>query len=297
MAIQKIKPSSVKSGTPQDFMTNKVPTWCPSCGNFGMWTALTQALSGLGLKPYQVMMAFDIGCSGNGANWHRLYGFHSLHGRALPIAQAVKLANHDLTVIAMGGDGGSYGEGGNHFLHACRRNINLTMIVHNNERYSLTTGQTSPTTKTGDITKTSLTGAKEFPLNGLQIALTAGATFVARGYADEVSHLKELYQAAIKHPGFAVVEVIQPCVIFFDKKNLREDVTPRIYKLATTDWVTNNRSKAYVKAGEREKLPIGILFQETKPTFEAQHSQLQNGPLIRQSPKLNIATKLLADYR
>lgn len=281
----------------QSFMNQNQPTWCPGCGNFGMWTALTLALSGLGLKSHQVMMAFDIGCSSNGANWHRLYGFHSLHGRALPVAQAVKLANHDLTVLAMGGDGGAYGEGGNHFLHACRRNIDMTMIVHNNERYSLTTGQTSPTTKTGDITKTAPTGAKEYPLNGLQIALTAGATFVARGYADEVSHLKEIYQAAIKHPGFAVVEVIQPCVIFYDKKNLREEVKPRVYKLEAINWQTNSRQKAYVKAGETEKLPIGILFQETKPTFESLHSQLQKGPLVRQPAKRTVAKKILAEFR
>lgn len=283
--------------TQRDFMTDVKPTWCPGCGNFGMWTALCQALAELGLEPHQVMMAFDIGCSGNGSNWHNLYGFHSLHGRALPVAQAVKLANHELTVLSMAGDGGGYGEGGNHFLHACRRNIDLTMIVHNNERYSLTTGQTSPTTKTGSKTKTAPAGALETQLNGLQIALTAGATFVARGFSDEVTHLKDLYKQAIQHRGFALVEVVQPCVIFYDKKTLREEVRPIVYKLEDTQWQPTDRLAAYKKAGEYKKLPIGVLYKEDRPTYEDRLPQLANGPLIKQPLPSKLAAKLVEQFR
>ena len=149
--------------TEKDFITNVKPTWCPGCGNFGIWTALRQALAELGLEPHQVVMTFDIGCCGNGANWHQVYGFHSLHGRPLPVAYAVKLANHDLKVIAISGDGGGYGEGGNHFLHTCRGNIDITYIIHNNHRYSLTTGQSSPTSEHGAKTKSTPDGLIEYP--------------------------------------------------------------------------------------------------------------------------------------
>ena len=274
--------------TQKDFMTDVKPTWCPGCGNFAMWTALTQALSELGLEPFEVAMVFDIGCNGNGANWHRLYGFHSLHGRTLPVATAIKLANHGLTVLASSGDGGGYGEGGNHFLHACRRNTDVTYIVHKNERYSLTTGQTSPTTKVGQKTKTALRGSQEYPLNGLQIALTAGATFVARGFADEVSHLKSLYKQAIKHPGFAVVEVLQPCVVFYDQQNIRDTYHSKIYKLEQ-GWPAADRLTAYKKAGETERLPIGVFFKEDRPTFESQQPAIQKVPLARQTiGKINL---------
>lgn len=265
----------------KDFMTDKKPTWCPGCGNFGIWTALTQALSELGQPPHQVVMVFDIGCNGNGVNWHKLYGFHSLHGRTLPVATAVKLTNHALTVIASAGDGGSYGEGGNHFLHACRRNINLTFLVHNNERYSLTTGQTSPTTRAGQKTKTALTGSIEQPINGLQLALTAGATFVSRGYADEVSHLKQMLKQAIQHQGFSLVEILQPCVIFYDEKNIRDFYHSRIVKLDQA-WPSADRFKAYQKAGESEKLAIGVFYREKRPTFESHFPQIQKIPLVRQ---------------
>lgn len=274
--------------TQKDFMTDEKPTWCPGCGNFGMWTSLTQALSELGLEPFEVAMVFDIGCNGNGANWHRLYGFHSLHGRTLPVATAIKLANHSLTVIASAGDGGGYGEGGNHFLHACRRNVNLTYIIHNNERYSLTTGQTSPTTKVGQKTKTALKGSQDYPLNGLQIALTAGATFVARGFADEVTHLKNIYIQAIKHPGFSVVEVLQPCVVFFDQKNIREMYHEKISKLEQ-GWPANDRLMAYTKAGETDRLSIGVFYKEIRSTFESTLPQIHKTPLVRQAVgKVNL---------
>ncbi|MBU0708079.1 2-oxoacid:ferredoxin oxidoreductase subunit beta [Patescibacteria group bacterium] len=273
----------------QDFRTKVIPTWCPSCGNFGMMTALTQAYADLGLEPHQIVMTFDIGCGANGANWYKLYSFHSLHGRSLPVALAVKMVNHELTVVASSGDGGGYGEGGNHMLHAGRRNIDVTYIIHNNERYSLTTGQYSPTTKTGQVTKTSPDGLVEHPINGLQLALVSGATFIARGYADEIVHLRELYKKAIKHQGFSVVEVLQPCDIFYDEKKIRQAYKSRIYKLDKS-WPTKNKSIAYNKAAESGKYPIGIFYQEQRPSYTKQLSQIKKKPLVKQSlGRINIA--------
>ncbi|MDD5566579.1 MAG: thiamine pyrophosphate-dependent enzyme [Patescibacteria group bacterium] len=273
----------------KDFQTNNKPTWCPACGNYGSYAALTQAFAELGLEPHQVVMTFDIGCNGNGANNYRLYGFHSLHGRTIPVATAVKLANNDLTVVALSGDGGGYGEGGNHFLHACRRNVNMTLIIHNNERYSLTTGQTSPTTRLGDKTKTALVGSIDQPLNGPQIALTAGATFVARGFADDMASLKEIYKRALTHKGFSVVELLQPCVIFYGAKNIRDEYRSKIYKLDSKNWPTKDRQAAYQKAGETARLPIGIFFQEARPTFESHFKALANQTLVsRPTEKVDL---------
>lgn len=279
-----------------DFMTNVKSTWCPGCGNFGIYTALRQAFAELGLEPHQVVMSFDIGCCGNGANWHKVYGFHSLHGRPLPVAYAVKLANHDLKVIAISGDGGGYGEGGNHFVHTCRGNIDITYIIHNNHRYSLTTGQASPTTEHNEKTKSTPDGLIEYPLHGMQIAITAGATFVAQGYSDEVKHLKELFIKAISHPGFALVDVLQPCVIF-NEKNIREIYRQKVYKLEEAGYKADDKLEAYKKAAETEKLPIGVLYQEIRPTYENQLPQLAKMPLVKQPVKKGDISELLAEFR
>ncbi|MFA6254874.1 MAG: thiamine pyrophosphate-dependent enzyme [Patescibacteria group bacterium] len=279
-----------------DFMTQVKPTWCPGCGNFGIWTALRQALAELNLEPHQVVMSFDIGCCGNGANWHKLYGFHSLHGRPLPVAYAVKLANHDLKVIAISGDGGGYGEGGNHFVHTCRGNVDLTYIIHNNHRYSLTTGQASPTTEHCEKTKSTPDGLIEYPLNGMQVAITAGATFVAQGYADEVVHLKELFKKAIAHPGFSLVDVLQPCVIFNDK-DIREQYKAKVYKLDDVGYKPDDKFSAYQKAGETEKLPIGVIYRSICPTYESQLPQLSKLPLAKQEVKKGEISELLKEFR
>jgi len=267
--------------TEKDFISPIKPTWCAGCGNFGIWTALRQALAELGLAPHEVVMSFDIGCCGNGANYFHTYGFHSLHGRPLPVAFAVKLANHKLKVIAVSGDGGGYGEGGNHFIHTCRGNIDITYIIHNNHRYSLTTGQSSPTSEHGAKTKSTPEGLIEYPFNGLQTALTCGATFVAQGYADEVVHLKNLFKSAIEHQGFSLVDVLQPCVIF-NAKDIREQYKSKVYKLEEANYQPNDLKTAYEKAGETEKLPIGILYQVKRPSYDQQVSEIKDQPLVKQ---------------
>jgi len=277
-----------------DFMTPIKPTWCPGCGNFGIWTALRQSLAELNLESHQAVMSFDIGCCGNGANWHNLYSFHSLHGRPLPVAYAIKLANHDLKVIAVSGDGGGYGEGTNHFIHACRGNVDVTYIIHNNHRYSLTTGQASPTTQRGVETKSTPDGLIEKPFNGLQVAITCGASFVAQGYSDEVVHLKEIFKKALTHKGFSLVDILQPCVIFNDK-DIRDQYRQKVYKLEESDYKPNDKLKAYQKAGETEKLPIGILYQEDRPTYESHLPQIAKQPLAKQKvDKIDIKELLKA---
>ncbi|MFA6322485.1 MAG: 2-oxoacid:ferredoxin oxidoreductase subunit beta [Candidatus Buchananbacteria bacterium] len=280
----------------KDFQSNQTPTWCAGCGNFGINAALRQALAELGLEPHQVAMCFDIGCCGNGANYFNLYGFHSLHGRPLPVAFAIKLANHDLKVIAISGDGGGYGEGGNHFIHTCRGNVDITYIIHNNHRYSLTTGQASPTTEHGEKTKSTPDGLIEYPFHGLQMAITCGATFVAQGYADEVAHLKEIFKQAIAHKGFSLVDVLQPCVIF-NEKNIREIYRQKVYKLEDSGYIPNDKLAAYQKAGETEKLPIGILYQENRPSYEQQVFQLKNSTLVKQKIVGKSITEFFKEFK
>jgi len=280
----------------QDFTTPIKPTWCPGCGNFGILAALKKALAELGLEPHQVVMSFDIGCCGNGANYHNVYGFHSLHGRPLPVAYAVKLANHDLKVIAVSGDGGGYGEGTNHFVHTCRGNVDITYIIHNNHRYRLTTGQASPTSEIGAQTKSTPDGLIEHPFNGMQVAITCGATFVAQAYADEVAHLAEIFKQAITHKGFSLVDILQPCVIFNDK-NIREQYRSSTYKLEETDYKPNDKLEAYKKAGESEKLPIGVLYQEDRPTYESQLPQIKKQPLAKQKVDKVDISELLKEFK
>lgn len=282
--------------TEKDFQTNVVPTWCAGCGNFGINAALHQALAELGLEPHQVMISFDIGCNGNGANYHNAYGFHSLHGRPLPVAFAVKLANHDLKVIAISGDGGGYGEGGNHFIHTCRGNVDITYIIHNNHRYSLTTGQASPTTEHGEKTKSTPDGLIEYPFHGMQVAIACGATFVAQGYADEVAHLKEIFKKAISHQGFSLVDILQPCVIF-NEKNVREIYRQKVYKLEETDYQPNDKIAAYQKAGETEKFPLGIIYQEDRPSYEQQVVQLKTMPLVKQKVEVKPIAKFFKEFK
>jgi len=244
-----------------DFITSNKSNWCPRCSNFSIRAALIKAFSELGLKPYEIAMIFDIGCAGNACNLYNTYGFHGLHGRTVPLAVGAKLANDKLTVIGIAGDGGAYGEGLNHFIEAARSNYNITLIVSNNRLYSLTTGQASPTSERGTKTKSTPDGVNKTGLNPLLIALSAGASFVARGYADEVEHLSEIFKKAINHKGFSLIDILQPCITL-DKKNTREWYKERIYQL-DNNWPVKDKNKAIIKVQEwRDKIPIGIFFEE-----------------------------------
>ncbi len=264
--------------------TQSTPNWCPGCGNYGIWVSIKNALQELAIPEHKVVLVGDVGCSGKLSYWTHYNGFAGLHGRSIPIAEGIKMANSDLTVIVVGGDGGLLGEGLQHFLHACRRNVNIAVILHNNQVYGLTTGQTSPTSDPGYMSSTTPDGSYETPLNPSLLALTAQATFVSAGFAGNTTHLTEIMKAAILHPGFALVDAYQPCVTY-NYINTYEFYSKRVYDVSTTPYKPNNRLRAMKKSMEIEggkKFPIGILFQDTeKPSLQ---SQIQNRvkPLVKQ---------------
>lgn len=247
-------------------MVNNTCTWCPGCGNFGIWQALKGTFSKLSLTPTNAVGVFDIGCNSNMYNWLGMSAFEGLHGRALPLAEGLKRGNPKLNVLAITGDGGCYGEGGNHLLAAARKNLDLTVLVHNNQVYALTTGQTSPATEKGYQTKSTPKGAPDLPINPVLVSLAAGAGFVARGFSGDLPHLTDLIVAAINHKGFAIVDILQPCITF-NSLNTFEWFRKRVYHLENQD--TSNKLEAIKKAMEwpngvdENKIPIGIFYQES----------------------------------
>ncbi|MDD5053970.1 MAG: 2-oxoacid:ferredoxin oxidoreductase subunit beta [Candidatus Nanoarchaeia archaeon] len=267
------------------FETQQNPNWCPGCGNYGIWNSLKLALQELNLKPENIAFTSGIGCSGKIPHWIRAYCLNGLHGRALPLAEGIKIANSELIVIACGGDGDGYAEGTNHFIHFCRRNANVKYFVHDNQIYGLTKGQPSPTSNEGFITKTTPLGTIEKALNPVLIAIASGATFVARGFAGDIPHLKELMKKAIKHNGAAVIDILQPCVTF-NKVNTYEWYQKRAHKLKKP---ANTRIKA-MRIAEQwgKKIPIGVIFESNEKSYEQRIPLLKKSPLMKLNPKKNI---------
>jgi 2-oxoglutarate ferredoxin oxidoreductase subunit beta len=275
-----------------DYQTEYFPTWCPGCGNFGIWGSLKEALSKLAWKPDEFCVVYGVGCSGNMNDFIKAYGFHSLHGRALPNAVGMKLGNHKLPVIVVGGDGDLLGEGGNHLIHACRGNYNITVILHNNQVYGLTTGQNSPTALKGTKGKSTPEGIIEEPLNPTALAITQGASFVGQGFAGNIPHLTNLMIQAIQHTGFSLVNVFQPCVTF-NKTNTYAWFRERVYTLDETGYDKTDRIAATAKAFEIvEKIPLGILYQVNKPSYEESIVQLGDTPLCQHKITLPLAEML-----
>ena len=267
--------------TLNDLKTIGQPNWCPGCGNFPIWHALKSAIVGTNLEPHNVVIFSGIGCSSKMPHWINTYGFHSIHGRPLPVATGARLANNNLTVIAVGGDGDGYGIGIGHFIHAMRRNINITYIVTNNQVYGLTTGQTSPTSDKGFATKSTPTGVIEMPINPIALAVTAGSTYISRGFSKEMKHLTKLIVEGVKHEGFALIDVLQPCVTF-NRKNTYEWFSERVYKLEETDHDVTDKQAAFQKSLEfNNRIPIGLFYKETKPTYEDELPQIKDIPLIK----------------
>ncbi len=248
----------------KEYSRCELPNWCPGCGDFGILAGVKKALVELNIESHNAMLVSGVGCFAKLPYWTKAYGFVGLHGRGLPVAQGIKLANPKLTVIAFGGDGDGYGEGGNHFIHACRRNLNVCYFVHNNEVFGLTTGQYSPTSEKGRKSKSSPLGTLEQPVNPLALAISSGATFVARAYAGDLKQLVEIMKLAIQHnqqeKGFALVDILQPCVSFGHPNNYYPD---RIYYLGK-EYDATNKIKALEKALEcesGEKLACGVLLR------------------------------------
>jgi 2-oxoglutarate ferredoxin oxidoreductase subunit beta len=265
------------------FDTPTTNTWCPGCGNFSILMTVKQALAELELPREEVVAVTGIGCHGKITDYINVNGIHTIHGRVLPVATAIKIANDRLTVLGFAGDGDAFNIGIGHFPHAARRNVNMTYIIHDNLIYGLTTGQTSPTSKQGFVTKTSPRGEWSIAINPLTQALTSHVSFVSRTFAGEPQHMKEVLKNAIKHQGFALVDVLQPCVTF-NRVNTYQFYKERIYKLEEEEHDVSDWSEAYKKAEEwGDRIPIGIFYQEERPTYEKNFPALEKGPLVDQS--------------
>ena len=264
----------------EDF-EGQVPAWCPGCGNFQILSSLKQALAELGIEPWEILVVSGIGQSGKLPHYMKCHTFNGLHGRTLPVATAAKLANDALHVIAVAGDGDCYGEGGNHFIHAIRRNPNVTLLVHDNQIYGLTKGQASPTSEQGTRSKVQPFGSLSEPMNPLALAISLDCSFVSRGFAGDQEYLKELMKAAISHKGFALLDILQPCVTF-NKVNTFKWYRDRVYKLEE-GYDPSDRLKAFEKALEwGDRIPNGIFFKNNRKTLEELVPVIREKPLVRQ---------------
>ncbi len=275
--------------TLKDYASPVKPTWCPGCGDYGILAAIRQALVQVGLAPHEVLIVTGIGCGSKLPDYMHVNGFMTLHGRPLPIATGIRLANHGLKVLVVHGDGDSMGLGMGHFIHAARRNLDLVDLIQNNQIYGLTKGQYSPTSDPGFITSTSPEGALEGAANPVALALAAGATFVARGFAGDTKGLADLVARAIEHRGYALVDVLQPCVTF-NRKNTYDWYRERVYNLAESGHDPRDRLAAYQKALEwGDRIPLGVFYQTERPTYEEQVVALKEGPLaLRTLTKLSL---------
>ncbi len=245
------------------YNTKIAPNWCPGCGNFGIWNAYKNALAELNLGPHQVVFTYDIGCSGNMADKLNTYGFKTLHGRTIAVAVGIKLANPNLKVIATGGDGGIFEEGINHLIWAARSNYDITVVMHNNNRFALTTGQPTTTTNEGQQSKTSPFGVIEKDINPIHLALISNAPFVARAYAGNINQLVYILKEAINFNGFAFVEVLQPCVTY-NQLNTFEWYSKRVYDLSKRkSYNPSNWNRAFSIATDIQKnIATGIIYKE-----------------------------------
>ena len=269
------------------------PTWCPGCGNFGIWGSLKDAFSKLGWQPDQFAIVYGVGCSGNMNDFLWANSFHALHGRAVPTAIGVKIANHSLPVIVIAGDGDCYGEGGNHLLAALRKNPEITLVVHNNQVYALTKGQASPTSDLGYVTKVQPQGVIDEPIHPLTMSIALGAGFAARGFAGDKEHLSLMIQEGVKHRGLAVIDVLQWCVTF-NKKNNFAWYKKRIYKLGP-EYDSSDKTKALEKSLEwGDRIPLGIIYKNGRPSFEEAYGLPKDKALVNEEiepGKVSLALK------
>jgi 2-oxoglutarate ferredoxin oxidoreductase subunit beta len=272
--------------TVKDFTNDVRPTWCPGCGDYGIWNALKRAFAASGYGPDEIMMVTGIGCGSKMNDYMRISGLHTLHGRTLAVATGFKLANSAMKVICVHGDGDGYGEGGNHFLHTVRRNMGLVDLVENNHVYGLTRGQYSPTSRPGFRTRTSPAGAIDAPMNPVALAIAEGATFVARSFALDLAQLSGLIVEALEHRGYALIDVMQPCVSF--NRGMDYDwYRSRVYKVEDEGHDASDRMAAMAKAfeypGPGERIPTGILYRrEDVPSYEEQVAAISEQPLVAQ---------------
>ncbi|HEY9787895.1 MAG TPA: thiamine pyrophosphate-dependent enzyme [Candidatus Obscuribacterales bacterium] len=270
------------------------PDWCPGCGDFGVLRSVQQAAGKLGIQPKDLLVVSGIGCSSNLPGFIHAYGIHSLHGRAVPVATGAHFANTDLKVVITGGDGDGYGIGVGHLIHAMRRNLDVTYVVMDNQIYGLTTGQASPTTTIGHKTKSTPAGNWESPLNPLALAMTCGATYVARGFSGEAKQLMELIAGGMAHKGFALIDVFSPCVTY-NKINTYAWFKERVYKLEDEGWDPSDFAKAMEKTFEwGDRIPLGLLYKNEMETYEDHEQAFKAGPLVKQ--KLGLPREVFNQF-
>lgn len=264
--VTELKELKVTSG---DWKSSVKPTWCPGCGDFGVLSASKKGLVDVQWLPNNTVVVSGIGCSSNFPHFLGGYGLHTLHGRSIPAAEGVKLSNPDLNVLVTGGDGDGLGIGLAGFIHAARRNVDLTYIIMDNQVYGLTVNQVSPTSSLGRVTKSTPYGNIENPLNPITMALAAGATFVARTYSKESSHFQEVVKRAMEHKGFSFIDALSPCVTF-NKVNTFEFWNERVYKLEETEYKPTDLNQALLKSQEwGNKVPIGVFYEVSTPVYSS----------------------------
>jgi 2-oxoglutarate ferredoxin oxidoreductase subunit beta len=263
---------TVINPTPKDYKSEVKPTWCPGCGDFGVLNATYRGLAGLKMAPDKTVVVSGIGCSSRFPHFMKTFGFHSVHGRALPVAQGLKMARPDLTVIAVGGDGDFFSIGAGHLVHAALRNIDITVVVMDNETYGLTKGQTSPTSPQGHVTKSTPYGLLASQFNPIATALSLNVSFVARGYSAKPKELAALIEQGMLHKGFSFIHVLSPCPTFYHTFDAWDAaVTP-----IPADHNTSDRASAVTLAMETERQFIGLFYQQERPTMDqAAHQQVQ----------------------
>ena len=271
-------------------------SWCPGCGNFNILKCLKTTLEELDKNPHEVLMVSGIGQAAKTPQYISANSFNGLHGRALPVAVAAKIANDELTVIVNSGDGDSYGEGGNHFIHNIRRNVNITHFVHDNQIYGLTKGQASPTTSEGQVTSVQPNGNSNTALNPVLLAIASGAGFVARAFSGDPAHLISIMKQAISYDGYSIVDILQPCVSF-NKVNTFAYYKSRVYHLED-NYDPSNKMLAIQKSMEFEdKIPIGVIYKEARETFHQKNITLSNGePLIDKKVNMKVIQKLISEF-
>ena len=262
------------------YYTSIRPKWCPGCGDFSMLKAVKDALFDLQKDPSETVLVAGIGCSSKMSSSVGVYGLHVIHGRAVAAATGIKLANHNLNVISYGGDGDSLGIGGNHFVHACRRNMDITMLIPDNQNYGLTTGQASPTSDLGYKTRTSPQGVFDQPINPVLMAISAGASFVARSSSADHKHLREMIKQAINHRGMALIEIQQFCITW-NKVNTPDYYAPRYFDVHPDEYDITDKNIALNLANMRgDKIPFGVIYKKEAKSFEDNYEQLQGVSIV-----------------
>jgi 2-oxoglutarate ferredoxin oxidoreductase subunit beta len=294
--------TDLKAFTPQDYKADIHNDWCPGCGDFGILSAIQMALAKLQIPPYRTAVVSGIGCSGKTPHYMNTYAFHTLHGRVMPSVTGLKLANHELTVIGVGGDGDAYGIGAGHFVSGGRRNLDITYVVFNNDIYALTKGQASPTIGKGEKTKSMSDESIMEPINPVLLGLACGYTFVARGYALDTKYLVELIAQAIRHRGSSLIDVLQTCPTYNDLHSKswyaeQVDGQPRLYKLEDTGYdplvhdpsdpaeVTQKKAQALLRSQDPSgRIALGVYYNLEVPTYEdflkEKITALESKPLV-----------------